>query len=75
MFPGDRFTGVIPEADEEEKLSVFRDFVNSLEGEQPEGGAGPASLLPDDTDVLGPPDDEDDRPLDDRLGDEPEGAR
>ena len=67
--------GVIPEADEEEKLSVFRDFVNSLEGERPEGGAGPGSLLPDDADVLGPPDDEDDRPLDDRLGDEPEDAR
>ncbi len=67
--------GVIPEADEEEKLSVFREFVNSLEGETPEGGAGPEALLPDDADVLGPPDEDDDRPLDDRLGDEPEGAR
>jgi hypothetical protein len=67
--------GVIPEADEEEKLSVFRDFVNSLEGGAPEGGAGPSSLQPDDVDVLDPPDEDDDRPLDDRLGDEPEDAR
>lgn len=67
--------GVIPEADEDEKLSVFREFVNSLEGETPEGGVGPSALPPDDADVLGPPDDDDDRPLDDRLGDEPEGGR
>ncbi len=67
--------GVIPEADEEEKLSVFRDFVNSLEGESPESGAGPDSLLPDDKDVLGPPDEGDDRPLDDRIGGEPEDSR
>ena len=66
--------GVIPEADEEEKLSVFRDFVNSLEGEAPEGSVGPEDLLPDDTDVLGPPDEDEDRPLDDRLGDEPKGS-
>jgi hypothetical protein len=58
--------GVMPEADEEEKLSVFRDFVNSLEGGAPEGGSGPGSL---------PPDDVEERPLDDRLGDEPEDAR
>jgi bifunctional DNase/RNase len=33
--------GVIPEADEEEKLSVFREFVNSLESDAPgQGGAG-----------------------------------
>ena len=64
--------GVMPEADEDEKLSVFREFVNSLEGENP---PGEGTLLPDDADVIGPPDDEDDRPLDDRLGDEPEGAR
>jgi len=64
--------GVIPEADEDEKLSVFREFVNSLEGETPPGRG---TLPSDDTDVLGPPDDEDDRPLDDRLGDEPEGRR
>jgi bifunctional DNase/RNase len=64
--------GVIPEADEDEKLSVFREFVNSLEGEAP---AESDTRPPDDRDVLGPPDDEDDRPLDDRLGDEPEGAR
>ena len=67
--------GVIPEADEEEKLSVFREFVNSLEGGTAEGSAGPETLLPDDADVLGPPDDDDDRPLDDRLGDDPEEAR
>jgi hypothetical protein len=36
--------GVMPEADEEQKLSVFREFVNSLESEpgtSGEGGAGP----------------------------------
>lgn len=66
--------GVMPEADEEEKLSVFREFVNSLEGEKPEGGVGPETLLPDDADVLGPPDDDEDRPLDDRLGDGPQDA-
>jgi len=27
--------GIIPEAAEEERLSLFRDFVNSLDGEQP----------------------------------------
>lgn len=64
--------GVMPEADEDEKLSVFRDFVNSLEGDQSREGDTPP---PDDKDVPGPPDDEDDRPLDDRLGDQPEGAR
>jgi len=67
--------GVMPEADEEEKLSVFRDFVNSLEGETPPGGAtGPfgGPLTPDEP-TRGLPDDDDDdeRPLDDRLGDEP----
>ena len=31
--------GVMPEADEEERLSVFRDFVNSLDVDQGEGGA------------------------------------
>ena len=66
--------GVIPEADEEEKLSVFRDFVNSLEGEAPEGSVGPEALLPDDADVLGPPDEDEERPLDDRLGDDPKGS-
>jgi len=73
--------GVIPEADEEEKLSVFREFVNSLEGEAgPRGGSayggttpeGPPidSRRPDDRG----PDATDDRPLDDRLGDGGEGA-
>ncbi len=32
--------GVIPESDEEERLSVFRQFVNSLDAE-PGGGSGP----------------------------------
>jgi len=68
--------GVMPEADEDEKLSVFREFVNSLEGDRPEGGSRPAgpsdTLLPDDPE---PGDAEDDRPLDDRLGDEPGGMR
>jgi bifunctional DNase/RNase len=27
--------GIVPEAAEEERLSLFRDFVNSLDGEQP----------------------------------------
>ena len=64
--------GVMPEADEDEKLSVFREFVNSLEGEVPPGGEAPP---PDDADAPGPSDGDDDRPLDDRLGDEPEGTR
>ena len=34
--------GVIPEADEDEKLSVFREFVNSLEADPPEGGSRPS---------------------------------
>ncbi len=64
--------GVMPEADEDEKLSVFREFVNSLEGDVPREGG---SLPPDDVDAPGPPDDEDDRPLDDRLGGGPEDPR
>ena len=64
--------GVMPEADEDEKLSVFREFVNSLEGEVPPEGEAPP---PDDADAPGPSDGDDDRPLDDRLGDEPEGTR
>lgn len=49
--------GVIPEADEEERLSVFRDFVNSLGGDpdMPEGppggrpeGSPPADMIDDD---------------------------
>ena len=61
--------GVIPEADEEEKLSVFREFVNSLEGGTSEGGGdtGPPPEAPAD-------EADDDRPLDDRLGDEPPGS-
>ncbi|MEO7117535.1 MAG: bifunctional nuclease family protein [Candidatus Limnocylindrales bacterium] len=35
--------GVVPEMDDEEKLTVFRDFINSLDFEAPEGeGSGPA---------------------------------
>jgi bifunctional DNase/RNase len=63
--------GVIPEADEEERLSVFREFVNSLEPEVGEGsgpggstfGSGPQGPAPDDRRG-------DDRPLDDRLGED-----
>lgn len=37
--------GVVPEGAEEEKLSVFREFVNSLNVDLPdEGGEGPASI-------------------------------
>lgn len=64
--------GVMPEADEEEKLSVFRDFVNSLEGSG-RPGAGPVPEGPP-IDPLRSDDPGDDRPLDDRLGDEPEGV-
>jgi bifunctional DNase/RNase len=56
--------GVMPEADEEEKLSVFRDFVNSLETDPDVPGGTPSDEPP--------PDEPDDRPLDDRLGGEPE---
>ena len=62
--------GVMPEADEDEKLSVFRDFVNSLEGDQSREGD---TLLSDETDAPSSAEDEDDRPLDDRLGDGPAG--
>jgi len=70
--------GVVPEADEEERLNVFREFVNSLEGEGPAsgegGGFGGAALEGPPTDLLRPddptPDDQaDDQPLDDHLGD------
>ncbi len=60
--------GVMPEADEDERLSVFREFVNSLEGSAEPGGPG---LAPD---PPAPEDGDDDRPLDDRPGDEPEGV-
>ena len=62
--------GVLPEADEEEKLSVFREFVNSLEGEPDIAGEGRGGLE-------GPPPDDlppDDLPPDDRSGqDDPDG--
>jgi hypothetical protein len=71
--------GVMPEVDEEEKLSVFRDFVNSLEGAPGAAGEGsapegpPPDTRPSDD---APPDDAppDDAPPDDGLGDEPEGV-
>ncbi len=60
--------GVIPEADEEEKLSVFREFVNSLESE-PEGpGAGPGGQGGRSPGATPPDDLPDETPLDDRLG-------
>ena len=67
--------GVLPEADEDEKLSVFRDFVNSLEaglageGEASEGPAGRG--VPEDGDEEDEVEEDDgERPLDDRLGDD-----
>jgi bifunctional DNase/RNase len=74
--------GVMPEADEDEKLSVFRDFVNSLEAGLPGEGepfGGPGSRLSpedeveqaDEVDQADEEDEADDRPLDDRLGDDP----
>ena len=59
--------GVIPEADEDKKLSVFREFVNSLDSE-PGEGSGPGGEPPRSS----PPSEvaPDDLPLDDRLGDE-----
>ena len=59
--------GVIPEADEEEKLSVFREFVNSLEGEaEPPGEGGFGRTAPEGppTDPLRPDDPPDDPPGD-----------
>jgi len=63
--------GVIPETEQEEKLSVFREFVNSLEGDPEREGGSPGG----EPGAAGPgdPSDRDERPLDDRLGDEPEG--
>jgi bifunctional DNase/RNase len=63
--------GVIPETEQEEKLSVFREFVNSLEGDPEREGGGPGGG----SGAAGPgdPSDRDERPLDDRLGDEPGG--
>ena len=62
--------GVIPEADEEERLSVFREFVNSLEADVdvPPREGGPASDRPSE----GPP--SGDRPRGDRRDDDAEGA-
>jgi uncharacterized protein len=62
---------VIPEADEEERLSVFRDFVNSLEADlDPPAGEGGQARGP----TARPADDRppDDQPLDDRLGQDEE---
>ncbi len=71
--------GVIPEADEDEKLSVFREFVNSLDPGSGSGeGSGPPGPPPmpptgpsGGGSFLGGPD-PDERPLDDRLGDDGE---
>lgn len=70
--------GVIPEADEEEKLSVFRDFVNSLGSETPhEGGSRPGSstseFLPPDQPGPDELDEQGGRPGDDPPGDDPPG--
>jgi hypothetical protein len=66
---------VIPEADEEERLSVFRDFVNSLDADAPPGrgrpGRGRPPGEPPDDRGEGPPPRE---PASDELGDETEGA-
>lgn len=65
---------VIPEADEEERLSVFRDFVNSLEADPgPPGGEGGTDRGP----LFQPPDERplDDRPPDDRPRPDDEDAR
>ena len=72
--------GVMPEADEEEKLSVFRDFVNSLESETPhEGGSRPGSstseFLPPDEPGPDDLDEQDGRPGDDPPGDRPADTR
>ncbi len=64
--------GVIPETEQEEKLSVFREFVNSLEGDPEREGGGPGGASG--TAGPGDPGDRDERPLDDRLGDEPGGS-
>jgi bifunctional DNase/RNase len=58
--------GVIPEADEDEKLSVFREFVNSLEGDidAPPGDPGAEGPPPDEgpIDEAADADDEPGRP-------------
>jgi hypothetical protein len=65
---------VMPEADEEERLSVFRDFVNSLDADfgppASEGGSGPGGSGPGSFDV--PLDDQprEDRPPGERPPDE-----
>jgi bifunctional DNase/RNase len=60
--------GVMPEEDEEARLSVFREFVNSLEGEESgESGGSRGGRAADD--------EPEDRPLDDQLGDEPGSSR
>ena len=68
---------VIPEADEEERLSVFRDFVNSLDAnaDAPPGKGRPGKGRP----FGGPPDDgiedgQPDEPAPDDRGDETDGA-
>ncbi len=71
--------GVIPEADEEEKLSVFREFVNSLErdAEAPPGEGGRGWMAPEGPPIDPPADDPpaDDPPADDRPPDDTKAAR
>ncbi len=59
--------GVTPEVDEDERLSVFREFVNSLDADL-DASPGPGGQAGEDTPGPRPPDDRpiDDRPLDDR---------
>ncbi len=71
--------GVIPEADEDEKLNVFREFVNSLDVE-PGEGSGPGGAAPGGPPTGLPPAEPplDDRPrgehpTDDHTGDADEG--
>jgi bifunctional DNase/RNase len=59
--------GVIPEADEDEKLSVFRDFVNSLDSDPDahgRGGAQGGTLEGPPRDLLSPADPPADPPAD-----------
>jgi bifunctional DNase/RNase len=62
--------GVIPEADEDEKLSVFRDFVNSLDSDPDahgRGGAQGGTLEGPPRDLLSPADPPADPPADGAL--------
>jgi bifunctional DNase/RNase len=56
--------GVMPEADEDEKLDVFRDFVNSLGVEDTSSEGGPGAPESDRPPLDGPPRADEDRPED-----------